>query len=409
MSKLSNLEANLELINLAKSISCLDEFTKQFNNLVSSGCLTNVFRATIDTIANSNSKDIYYDIDEKCIIISNKFNECYVFLFTYHTKFPNISGHILNKNVEQNVLHKLLVMFMYCNHCIYPTKFIDFIDLDKLYLMFINRSRFALLYKHEQIYLHFKNSKVDIDKYNDIIVDNIIRIGDDNLVDLDIFNFTSEQLDILNLYGCLNTIDTIHQTMIDNNFDYDVVKHILDTNPDYTPNSLIYNYVIDYYCGKNVDKIFELLMSRGCYPKYINIVKYVIEHSANTSLETFDADCNNINVSLKSLINNAVVNPDDKKIHIPKYRNIVVLPVNRYFDDDSYVYVNIFLASIIGYKNKTTKVKDFRDIAKQEYNHRTYIYSRTVYMHVDHVYLMNDYTYIKTDNFIDYVLDKYSQ
>ncbi len=402
---LSNLEANLELINLAKSISCLDEFTKQFNNLVSSGCLTNVFCETIYTIANFYNG---YDIYEKCMIISDKFNECYImYLDTYSSCVIDIIEHISNKNIKQDVLHALLVGYMRSEH-IYPTKFVDIIDLDELYLLFIEYSFCTISYEYEQIYLHFKNNKVDIDKYNDIIVDNIIGKGNKDLVDLNIFNFTSEQLDILNLYGCLNTIDTIHQTMIDNNFDYDVVKHIFDTNPDYTPNSLIYNYVIDYYCGKNVDKIFELLMSRGCYPKYINIVKYVIEHSANTSLETFDADCNNINHSLKSLINNAVVNPDDKKIHIPKYRNIVVLPVNRYFDDDSLVNVNIFLASIIGHEDETMKIKDFRDIAERKYKYCTYTCPHTVYMHIDHVYLMNDYTYIKTDNFIDYVLDKYS-
>ncbi len=41
-------------------------------------------------------------------------------------------------------------------------------------------------------------------------------------------------------------------------------------------------------------------------------------------------------------------------------------------------------------------------------NLATSINCLAVYMHVDWVYLMNNYTYIKTDNFIDYVLDKYS-
>ncbi len=223
MSKISNLESNLELINLAKSISCLDEFTKQFNNLVSSGCLTNVFGATIYTIANIDYNDNFDYVDnndEKCMIISDKFNECYMMYLRTCCNNKNTYKHILNNNTKQYLLHEILVKYMYTHKSIYTTHFIDVIDLDKMYLMFIKYSRFTISYQYEQIYLYFKNNKVDIDKYNDIIVDNIIRKGDKDLVNLDIFNFTSEQLDILNLYGCLNTIDTLYKTMMDNCFDY---------------------------------------------------------------------------------------------------------------------------------------------------------------------------------------------
>ncbi len=406
MSKLSNLEANLELINLAKSISCLDEFTKQFNNLVSTGCLTNVFDATIYTIAKLKHDN---NINEKCMIIHDKFNECYLmYLNMYSISVINLIEHISSKNIKQSVLHALLVRYMYISNNIYPTKFVDIVDLDKLYLMFIEYSCFTILHKYEQIYLHFKNNKVDIDKYNDIVVDNIIRRGNKSLVNLNIFNFTSEQLDKLNLYSCLNTRDTLHKAMIDNNFNYNVVKHIFDTNPDYTPNNFIYNDVIDYYFGKNIDKIFELLMSRGCYPKYINIVEYVVKYRVDISLETFNTDDNNINNSLKSLINNAVINPDDKKIYIPKYGKYIVLPVNRYFNDESYININIFLASIVGHEDEIIKVKDFRDIVKREYGYCAYINSNNVNRHINDISFIKNCTHIKTNNFIDYVLDKYS-
>ncbi len=404
---LSNLEANIALINLAISILCSNEFSKRFDDLVSSGCLTNVFCETIYTIANFyNGFDIY----EKCMIISDKFNECYIMLFMTFDKykFNNVFKHILNNNIKQDLLHILLVEYMYDNESVYPTEFIDVIDLDKLYFVFINYSFSSISHKYEQIYLHFKNNKVDIDKYNDIIVDNIINRGNNDLVNLDIFNFTFEQLYKLNLYGCLNTIDTLHQTMIENNFDYDVVKHILDTNPNYAPNIFIYNHVMIY---KNISKIFELLMSRGCFPQYINIVKYVIEYNIDISLDTLntdDLDDDIINCPLKLLINNVIINPDDKKIYIPKYREIVVLPVNRYFDDNSYVNINIFLASIVGHEDKIIKVKDFRDIVKLNHYYSTYINSNNVYRHVDDISFIKNYTYIKTDNFIDYVLDKYS-
>ncbi len=407
MSKISNLEANLELINLAKSINCLDEFSKRFDNLVSSGCLTNVFGATIDTIANLNCDN---DIDKKCMIISDKFNECYImYLDTYSSCVIDIIEHISNKNIKQDVLHALLVGYMRSEH-IYPTKFVDIIDLDELYLMFIEKSRFTISYQYEQIYLHFKNNKVDIDKYNDIIVDNIIRKGDKDLVNLDIFCFTSEQHNKLNLYGCLNTIDTLHQIMMKNKFNYSVVKHIFDTNPNYTPDIFIYNDVMRYFYGDNIDKIFELLKFHDCIPQYINIVKYVIRYDIDISLESLDTnylgDYGINNRYLKSLINIVVINPDDKKIYIPKYHENIVLPVNKYFDDDDYVNNNSFLASIIGRDNEIIKVNDFRDIVKQKYKH--YIYSLSVYTHVDSIYIIKDYTYIKTDNYIDYVLDKYS-
>ncbi len=407
---ISNLEANIELVNLAKSITCLDEFTKQFNILVSSGCLTNVFSATIYTIVNLDNNN-----DEKCIIISDKFNECYIMYLNIHSVgYNNIFKHISNKNIKQDVLHALLVNYMFNYYSVYPTKFINAIDLDKLYLMFIECYYFTISHKYEQIYLHFKNNKVYIDKYNDIIVDNIIRMGNERSVNLDIFNFTSEQLDKLNLYGCLNTIDTLHQTMIDNEFDYDVVKHIFDTNPDYTPNRSIYNDVMDHYYGIDyygihVDKIFELLMSRGCYPKYINIVKYVVEHRVDISLETFnnkDLDDHKINYCLKYLINNVDINPYDKKIYIPKYRNNIVLPVGRYFDDDIYVNVNIFLASIVDNVNKNMKIKDIKNIIKRKNSGRDYIKSKLKYIHIDDV-PNNKNIHIHIDNFIDYVLDKY--
>ncbi len=397
---LSNLEANIKLINLAKSISCLDEFTKQFNNLVSSGCLTNVF---FDTIAKVNC-------DEKCIIISNKFNECYImYLDICSDKFDDIFKHISNENIKQDVLHTLLVRYMHkCEH-IYPTKFVDIIDLDKLYLLFIEYSFCTISYEYEQIYLHFKNNKVDIDKYNDIIVDNIIRIGNKDLVNLDIFNFTSEQLDILNLCGCLNTIDALHKTMMNNKFDYNVVKHIFDTNPNYKPDICIYNDVMRYGTTKNISKIFELLKSHNCYPKYINIVKYVILYNIDISLETLNIDdLDYINYPLKLLIDNVVINPDDKNIYIPKYRENIVLPVNRYFDDDNYVNINIFLAFIVGHEDEIIKVKDFRDIVKQKYDYRAYINYNNVNRHIINISFINFYTYIKIDNFIDYVLDKYS-
>ncbi len=404
---LSNLDANIELINLAKSVSCLDDFTNQFNILVSSGCLTNVLHVTVDTIAKFCKG---YNIYEKCMVISDKFNECYLMLIDSYG-FSNIFRHILNKNVKQDLLHEIFVEFMYqCNH-IYPTKFIDVIDLDKLYLMFIERSNFTISYSYDKIYLHFKNNKVDIDKYNDIIVDNIIRRGNIyKLVNLNIFNFTHEQLYKLNLYGRLNTRDILHQTMIDNKFCYDFVKHIFDNNPDYTPDILIYDDM-RFPHGDNFDKIFELLKSRDCFPRYINIVKYVIEFRVDISLETlniYDDDVHVGNRYLKSLIDNVVINPDDKMIYIPKYREHVVLPVKRYFDDESYVNINIFLASIIGHEYDRMKVKDFRDIVKHEYNKQTYIYYCDVDRYIDCVYFMKDYTYIKTDNFIDYVLDKYS-
>ncbi len=206
--------------------------------------------------------------------------------------------------------------------------------------------------------------------------------------------------------------------MMDNCFDYNVVKHLFDTNPDYTPNVFIYNDVMRYSTTKNISKIFELLKSHNCYPKYINIVKYVIRYHIDISLETLntdDLDDDIINHSLKLLINNVVINPDDKKIYIPKYGEYIVLPVNRYFDDDDYVNINIFLASIIGietvmiHEDKIIRVKDFRNIAKQNYNNCTYIniYDIFTYIHTD-VRIANIYRYIKTDNFIDYVLDKYS-
>ncbi len=411
MSKLSNLEANIELINLAKSISCLDEFTKQFNNLVLSGCLTNVFCATIDIIEKLNHDNNIY---EKCMIISSKFNECLLFITFDKFIFNNVFEHILNNNINQDVLHEILVRYMFTYDSVYPTEFIDIIDLDKLYFVFINHSFRSISHKYEQIYLHFKNDKVDIDKYNDIIVDNIINRGNNDLVNLDIFNFTFEQHYKLNLYGCLYTKDTFHQTMIDNGFDYNVVKHILDTNPNYTPNIFIYNDVIKCYYGINIDKIFELLMSHGCFPQYINIVKYVIENSCfNISLEslnTHDLDDRDINRALKSLIDIVDVNPDDKNIYIPKYHENIVLPVKRYFNDNSYVNINIYLASIIDHEdeNKMIKVRDFRDIVKQKYNHHVYIFSYAVYTHVDYINLTKYCTCMKTDNFIDYVLDKYS-
>ncbi len=406
MSKLSNIEANLELINLAKSISCLDEFSDQFNILVSSGCLTSVFSATVDTIVFLDSVDNVY---EKCMIISDKFNECYIIYSESCSDVEDMIKHILNKNIKQDVLQLLLVRFMYISNNIYPTEIINVIDHDKLYLMFIEYSFYTISHKYEQIYLYFKNNKVDIDKYNDIVVDNIICKGNNNLVNLDIFNFTSEQLYKLNLYECLNTRNALHQTMIDNKFDYNVVKHIFDTNHDYTPNSFIYDDVMVYCSSIKIRKICKLLMSHGCFPQYINIVKYVSRYSIDISLETLNTDDLNRNnyYKLKILINIVVasVKPDDKKIYIPKYRNNIVLPVKRYFNDDSYVNINILLASIIGHEYDRMKVKDFRDIVKQKYEH--YINSISVYMHIDYVYLMNDYTYIKTDNFIDHVLDKY--
>ncbi len=407
MSKLSNLEANLELINLSKSISCLDEFTKQFNNLVSTGCLTNVFRATIYTIVNLNNNN-----NEKCMIICDKFNDCYVIYSESCSDVEDMIKHILNKNIKQDVLHTLLVRYMYLCQSVYPTEFMNVIDHVKLYLMFIEYSFYTISHEYEQIYLHFKNNKVDINKYNDIVVDNIIRKSFNYItVNIDIFDFTSEQLYKLNLYKCLNTRNTLYQTMIDSKFNYNVVKHILDTNPNYTPDSFIHNDVMVYCSSNKIRKIFKLLMSYGCFPQYINIVKYVIRYSIDMSLETLNIDDDDVHVGnryLKLLIDNVVINPDDKMIYIPKYRNNIVLPVKRYFDDDSHVNINIFLASIVGHEDETMRVKDFRDIVKRKYKHHTHIYSHTVYMHVDSIYLMNGYTYIKTDSFIDYVLDKYS-
>ncbi len=410
---LSNLEANLELINLAESIACLDEFTKQFNILVSSGCLTNVFSATIYTIAKLEHNN---NNNEKCMIISDKFNECYImYLNTFSVGFDYIFKHISNKNIKQDVLHALLVSYMFNYYSVYSTEFINVIDLDleQLYLMFIECSHKTILHIFEKIYLHFKNNKVNIDKYNDIIVDNIICENNKKLVNLDIFNFTPEQLYKLNLYGYLNTIDTLHQTMIDNYFDYDVVKHILDTNPDYIPNSFIYNDIMDHCSSENISKIFELLKSCGCFPLYINIVKHIIWRGVNISLETLNnedfVDHNN-DYRLKYLINNVDINPYDKYIYIPKYRNNIVLPVKRYFDDDIYVNINIFLASIIGHNNEIIKVKDFRDIVKNKYYDCAHIpyFNALSYIHIDDILTVFSFAYIKTDNYIDYVLDKYS-
>ncbi len=417
MSKISNLEANLELIYLAKSISCLDEFTKQFNKLVSSGCLTNVFGATIYTIAKLKHDN---NISEKCMIICDKFNECYIiYLNTYSISVINLIEHISSKNIKQNVLHALLVRYMYTSNNIYSTKFVDIVDLDKLYLMFIEYSYITISHEYEQIYLYFKNNKVDIDKYNDIVVDNIISKGDKKLVDLNIFNFTPEQHNKLNPYGCLNTIDThtLRQIMIDNNFNYNVVKHILDTNPNYTLDTFIYDDVMEYCSSKNISKnisnIYESLLSRGCYSQYINIVKYAVKNNTDISLYSLNTnylDDYGVDDDLKLLINNVDAKPDDKKIYIPKYREDIVLPVKRYFNDDSYVNINIFLASIIGYEDEMIKVKDFRDIVKHKYNDCVYIpfYDMLVYIHIDDIYTEFSRVHIKTNNFIDYVLDKYS-
>ncbi len=405
---LSNLEANLELIHLVKSIAHFNEFIKQFNILVSSSKLTCVFKLSFDTIVNFvHDVNIY----AKCMIISDIYNECYIYLCTHFINNSNITtnpfGYVLNKNIKQDVLHKLLVMFMYCNVCIYPTEFIDVIDLDKLYLMFINRSFNSISHKYEHIHLHFKNNKVDIDKYNDIIIDNIIRVSVNfKIVNLDIFNFTPEQLNKLKLYSHFNTIDNLHHTMMNNNFDYDVVKHIFDTNPDYTPNISIYNDVMRYCSRKNISIIFELLKSHGCIPQYINIVKYVIQCDIDISLELLDTY--HSNDDLKLLINIVDVKPEDKMIYIPKYCENVVLPVERYFDDDSYVKMNIFLASIINNVNETMKIKDIKNIMKQKNNRHVYINlkSRLKYIHINDVPDEKN-IHIHIDNFIDYVLDKY--
>ncbi len=124
-------------------------------------------------------------------------------------------------------------------------------------------------------------------------------------------------------------------------------------------------------------------------------------------MNTRGLDNNYIIHALKLLIDIVDVKSDDKKIYIPKYRENVVLPVNRYFNDDSYVNINIFLASIIGYDNynKMIKVKDFRDIMKHMYIGCVYIPLCDIQAHVG---IHFGRIYIKTDNYIDYILDKYS-
>ncbi len=395
----------LELIinNRLKTDEEFEEILKEFINKTHISNVSKIVMLKLEDYKMSN---------KKYLILAKYFNIVYEYLsipsFDKHCTIPLKT--LFSYVTDKRGIYRVIVRFLLINRDIeYIKQFMNeskcVINYDELYELFLKqRTCTQLMYK--RVHEFFVNSKIDMCKYTDLIVKDIITQNHTvtDFRELGVV-FTEKQQEIMNEYGVyVLKDDSLYKEIIAMRCNYYTIMKIFRENEYYIPHSRIYHDSMLDLRGE--EKLYKQLRKKGVvlnkatYNRF-GVSGFGMNHSVGIEIKQYIEE-------------NVVIKPND----VPNID--FILPrcaITKTYNDADIIVPNKILMEILLMKNEPMTFKQIKDNYKSLINATPYKntnkcvhFGAIKYINIEdleNIY-KDGYDGMYVDDFIDYILSIYT-